>query len=657
MCGIAGWWSPDGGPIDQTSLVRMTRALAHRGPDAEGYLIKPGIGLGHRRLSIIDPAGGAQPMANEDASVHVVFNGEIFNYLELRDALEARGHVFRSHSDTETLVHLYEDHGPDFVEQLNGQFAIALWDQRRRRLVLARDRVGIRPLFTADLPDGDLLFGSEVKAILAQGRVAARLDPVAIGQAAVLWAPIPPRTPFAGIEELPPGTLRVFERDRRSTRRYWQHRFPRPHEYEERPITAWQEDLRALLHDAVRLQLRSDVPVATYLSGGLDSSILTALVRQQHANDLTSFSVGFADARFDERAWQQKMVAHLGTDHREVLVDAASIGGSFSDVVWFAEKPLMRTAPAPLLALSKLVRESGIKVVLTGEGADELFGGYNLFREDKLRRFWASQPGSTWRPALLSRLYGYVERDARAEAFWRQFFARNLTTTDDPFYAHRRRWDNGAHLLHYFTPALREQMQDEAAMLDELDAYLGPERLHWHPLARAQHTEMALFMSNYLLNSQGDRMTMGHSVEGRVPFLDHRLIEFASRIPPRLKIRGLDEKWILRSTFADLLPAEIAQRPKQPYRAPISASFGAGRRNPGRELSAPELLARTGYVQPAAFARLAARMDAGAALGERDEMAVAIVVSLQLLHHHFVERISDHQMPRAVAASPIPTMQ
>jgi len=657
MCGIAGWWSPDGGPIDRASLVRMTRALAHRGPDGEGYLIEPGIGLGHRRLSIIDPAGGAQPIANEDESVHVVFNGEIFNYLELRDALEARGHVFTTRSDTETLVHLYEDHGPDFVEQLNGQFAIALWDRRRRRLVLARDRVGIRPLFTADLPDGGLLFGSEVKAILAQGRVAARLDPVAIGQAAALWAPIPPRTPFVGIEELLPGSLRVLERDRRSTRRYWQHRFPRPHEYEERPITAWQEDLRALLHDAVRLQLRSDVAVAACLSGGLDSSILTALVRKQEVNDLTSFSVGFADARFDERAWQQKMVAHLGTDHREVLVDAARIGGDFSDVVWFAEKPLMRTAPAPLLALSKLVRESGIKVVLTGEGADELFGGYDLFREDKLRRFWAVQPDSTWRPALLSRLYGYVERDAKAEAFWRQFFARDLTATDDPFYAHRRRWDNGAHLLRYFTPDLRAQMQDEAAMLDELDTYLGPERLHWHPLARAQHTEMALFMSNYLLNSQGDRMTMGHSVEGRVPFLDHRLIEFASRIPPRLKIRGLDEKWILRSTFADLLPADIAQRPKQPYRAPISASFGAGQRNLARELMAPGPLARTGYVQPGAFARLAARMDAGVAMGERDEMAVAIVASLQLLHHHFVEPVSDQPMAPAVAAGPTTVLQ
>ena len=645
MCGLAGQWHPEPQPVDIGRLQSMTRALTHRGPDAEGYFTAPGIGLGHRRLSIIDLAGGAQPLSNEDHSIHVAFNGEIFNYLELRETLLGRGHQFRTHSDTETLVHLYEDHGLDFVDHLNGQFAIALWDGPRRRLLLVRDRVGIWPLFHARLPDGGVLFGSEVKAILAHGAIAAQIDPIAVGQAASLWSPVLPRTPFVGVEELLPGTMLVLEPGRRQMRRYWQVRFPRCHEYEDRPDRAWQGDLRDLLQDAVRLQLRSDVPVATYLSGGLDSSILTALVKKHHINNLTSFSVGFADGRFDERAWQQKMVAHLGTSHRQIEVDAARIGRDFTDVVWYAEKPLMRTAPAPLLALSGLVRAHGIKVVLTGEGADEVFGGYNLFREDKLRRFWARQPDSAWRPALLSRLYGYVQRDERAEAFWRQFFGKDLTNTGDPFYAHRRRWENSAHIRRVFAPALRETMQDDDAMFSELEATLDPERMQWHPLARAQYVEMSLFMSNYLLNSQGDRMMMGNSVEGRVPFLDHRLIEFAARIPPRLKLRGLEEKWILKSTFADLLPAEVAQRPKQPYRAPIGACFAANGGSLARELMAPDQLARTGYLQPAAFGKLLARADAGSALGERDEMAIATGASLQLLHHLFVDNFDP--VPRA----------
>ena len=420
MCGIAGVLHPDARPVDAPSLRRMARALSHRGPDAEGYYERPGIGLGHRRLSIIDLSTGQQPLANEDGTVWVAFNGEIFNYVELRSDLEKRGHRFSTRSDTETLVHLYEELGPRFVERLNGQFAIALWDEPRRRLVLARDRVGIRPLFHATLADGTVLFGSEIKALLAHGALRAEIDPVAVGQISTLWVPVPPRTAFKGIAELGPGRMLVFDGGRRTEHQYWRHEFPREHEYEEHSCEHWQEQVRELLYDAVRLQLRADVPVATYLSGGLDSSILTAIVKRHHISNLTTFSVGFTDARFDERDFQRQMVDHLDTDHRHVDVDLDDIGNDFERVVWFAERPLMRTAPAPLLRLSALVRSAGIKVVLTGEGADEIFGGYNLFREDKVRRFWSRDPASDMRPALLSRLYGYVDRGAKAEAFWKK---------------------------------------------------------------------------------------------------------------------------------------------------------------------------------------------------------------------------------------------
>jgi asparagine synthase (glutamine-hydrolysing) len=533
-------------------------------------------------------------------------------------------------------VHLYEERGLDFVHALNGQFAIALWDEPRRRLVLVRDRVGIRPLFHACLPDGTVLFGSEMKALLAHGALRAEIDPVAVGQIATLWVTVPPRTSFKGIEELGPGRMLVLEPGSRAEHRYWRHEFPAAHEYEELTFEHWRQRVREVLHDAVRLQLRADVPVATYLSGGLDSSILTALVKRHHINDLTTFSVGFSDARFDEREYQRQMVAHLQTDHRQIEVSRADVGQAFSDVVWFAERPMMRTAPAPLLRLAGLVRENGIKVVLTGEGADEIFGGYNLFREDKVRRFWARNPQSTWRPLLLSQLYGYVQRDPKADAFWRLFFRHGLEETAHPYYSHRVRWHNTAHIKRVFAPDFRSQMQSDAELFAELEAYLDPGRERWHPLCRAQYLEMALFMSCYLLNSQGDRMMMGHSVEGRVPFLDHRLIELAAQIPPKFKLRGLEEKFILKRAFDDLLPAAIARRPKQPYRAPIAACFAPGNDNLGAALLQEDALRRTGFLNPGAVTNLLTKNAGSATPSERDEIAIAAAASLQLLHHQFV---------------------
>lgn len=637
MCGIAGISYSQNRATESGALRRMTRALIHRGPDEEGYHEEPGIGIGHRRLSIIDLSTGQQPLCNEDGSVWVAFNGEIFNYLELRTKLEKRGHHFRTRSDTETLVHLYEEKGLDFVDDLNGQFAIALWDRKNRRLVLVRDRVGIRPLFHATLADGTVLFGSEMKALLAHGAISAEIDPVAVGQIASLWVTIPPRTSFKGIDELGPGRMLILEDGRHIERQYWRHSFPGEHEYEERSFHYWKERVRETLQDAVRLQLRSDVPVATYLSGGLDSSILTALVKRHHINDLITFSVSFADARFDEREFQQQMVRHLGTDHRQIEVDGDDIGAEFTDVVWFAERPMMRTAPAPLLRLARHVRENGIKVVLTGEGADEIFGGYNLFREDKVRRFWARNPKASWRSALLSRLYGYIDRDPKVEAFWRMFFRKGLENTTDPYYSHRIRWNNTGQMKRLFSPDFRAEMQSEEALMADLDAYFEPGREKWHPLCRAQYLEMTLFMSCYLLNSQGDRMMMGHSVEGRVPFLDHRLIELAAAIPPKYKIRSLEEKYILKRAFADLLPPAIANRPKKPYRAPIASCFLPGKENLGAELMRQEALKKNGFANASAIGKLLQKAGSGGnALSERDEMAIATVASIQLLQHQFV---------------------
>lgn len=637
MCGVAGIWHESKRPVDRAALQRMTRRLTHRGPDEEGYHLEPGIGLGHRRLSIIDLGTGQQPLCNEDGTIWVSFNGEIFNYLELRRDLIQRGHQFKTHSDTETLVHLYEEKGLDFVDDLNGQFAIALWDRTRRRLVLTRDRVGIRPLFHATLVDGTVLFGSEIKALLAHGDLKAEIDPIAVGQVSTIWVTLPPRTPFKEIQELGPGRMLVLEETRRAEHQYWRHDFPREHEYEELSFEYWKESVREALQDAVRLQLRSDVPVAAYLSGGLDSSILTALVKRDH-DDLATFSVGFSDARFDEREFQRKMVDALGTRHYEIQVDKSDIGSAFTDVVWYAERPIIRTAPAPLYRLSALVRDSGIKVVLTGEGADEVFGGYNLFREDKVRRFWARNPASKWRASLLSGLYGYVKRDTRQEAFWRLFFGKGLEDTSDPYYSHRIRWNNTGQIRRCFSEAFRSRMQDEEALAADLDSYLDTGRDKWHPLCRAQYLEMTLFMSCYLLNSQSDRMMMGNSVEGRFPFLDHRVIELAARIPPKFKLRVLEEKFILKRAFSDLVPSSITSRPKQPYRAPIASCFATGESNLGARLLETGELERAGFVDIPVVEGLL-RKAGREALGERDEMAVATITSLQLLEYLFVRNL------------------
>jgi asparagine synthase (glutamine-hydrolysing) len=477
-----------------------------------------------------------------------------------------------------------------------------------------------------------------MKALFRYPGLRAEIDPRGVGQIFTFWANIPPRTVFRGVSELPPGHMLIAEGESLRLQSYWKHRFPDRGAYEDRPEAWWAERLRELLHDATALQLRADVPVAAYLSGGLDSSIIATLVKRHHNPGLTTFSVGFADPVFDERPYQLRMAEFLGTDHHTLAVDYAGIGQAFAEVVRFAEKPMIRTAPAPLYSLSGLVRSRGMKVVLTGEGADEVFGGYNIFREDKVRRFWARNPEASWRSLPLSSLYGYVERSPAAAAMWRQFFRRGLSDVGNPYYSHLIRWRNSGWIKGFFAPEFRDSMGSEDALLADLDAYLDPDMGRWHPLCRAQYLEMAVFMSGYLLCSQGDRMLMAHSVEGRFPFLDHRVIEFAASIPPKYKLNGLAEKHILKKAFAGMLPPSIVDRPKQPYRAPISRCFADPAANLASSLLAPEALRSAGWYDAPAAGRLLDRIrnGGGARLGEREEMAVVGLASMQLIRHHFL---------------------
>ncbi len=632
MCGIAGIVDREGtAPPGRDELARMIACVGHRGPDGFGLWLGPPCGLAHARLSIIDLACGAQPMSNEDGSIWITYNGEVYNYVELRPLLEAKGHRFRTRSDTEVLVHAYEEWGDAFVERCNGNFAIALWDARRGRLLLARDRLGIRPLFWTEHGDR-LLFASEIKSLFAAG-VPARIDPLGIDQVFVLWTTLPPRTAAKGVHELPPGHLLVAEPGLTPrVVRYWDVPAPPPAEAQLADPRAAAEELRALLEDAVVLRLRADVPVGAYLSGGLDSTAATALVRQLTDTPLETYSVAFADRDYDEREEQEIAVRALGTRHHQVEVSYDDIALAFPRVVELAEKPMLRTAPVPLFLLARLVRADGTKVVLTGEGADEVFGGYDIFKETKIRQWWARRPDSQIRPALLRRLYPFAPgANDRAYAFFEAFYRDGIDRPDDPGFSHRPTWRNGARNRAFYGEALAEATAGHDPQAEAL-ARFGPALEGRSPLARAEYLEFKLFLAGHLLASQGDRMSMGHGVEGRYPFLDYRIVELGQRLRPSLKLRGLSEKWLLREAVADLLPVEVLRRRKRPYIAPNVRSFldGPGREIAGEMLSS-EALADAGLFDPARASSLAAKAFAGRPLGERENMAFVGILSSQLL--------------------------
>jgi asparagine synthase (glutamine-hydrolysing) len=635
MCGIAGILPLDGARPDEELLDRMVAAIGHRGPDGRGRVCRPGIGLGHARLAIIDPEGGAQPMASADGTLLVTFNGEIFNYVELREELIARGHAFRTASDTEVLLHLYEAEGDAFVERLNGQWAFALWDGRRRRLLLSRDRLGVRPLFHATA-GGALLFASEIKAILASPAVSRELDLTALDQVFTFWSARAPRTMFSHIRALPPAHTLVVEGGTLTERPYWQIDYAAG---DGRPLLdeAYVERTRALLDDATRLRLRSDVPVAAYLSGGLDSTLVTALARRAAGRRLRTFSLTFDDPGLDEREAQDIAVRSLDVDHTTVSCTATDVGRVFPDVIRHIETPVLRTGPAPMYLLSRHVRDAGFKVALTGEGADELFGGYDLFKELKVRLFCAADPASPLRSQLFRHLYPYLPQLQRqSDSYRAAFFESGTSPEADWFYSHRPRWRAAARLRSFYSPDVRAALAGWDA-LEDLSRSLPREYARWDPMSRAFFLETTQLLPGYILASQGDRVGLAHGVETRFPFLDPHVVDFAAGVPARLKIRGLTEKYLLKRAAVGLVPAAVRHRPKQPYRGPgLRAFFGPAAPDYVAELLSADQVARFGLFQPSAVAALVRKCRAGAPLGNSDDMALAGILSTQLFCHAFL---------------------
>lgn len=642
MCGIAGYVSKRDAITEPLETAeRMAFQLQHRGPDGAAFYSDHLALLVHTRLSIIDLSSGQQPIHNEDKSIWLTFNGEIFNYIELRKSLVSLGHRFYTKTDTEVIVHLYEQYGLDFVDHLNGQFSFCLWDGKQQQAVLARDRIGIVPLFYS-LTDSGLWFGSEVKAILAGTQQSQEMNPNALDQLLNFWAPVSPQSIFNNIQEVSPGVIAVYKHGELKKKTYWDLDFPALGEYEAIPEQQAIDEVHDLLLDATQIRLRADVPVAAYLSGGLDSSVITSLIHNHSDTKLKTFSLTFEDAALNEQEHQQVMVDHLSTDHKSIRCSNRAVADNFAESIWHTEAPITRTAPVPMGLLSGLVRENNIKVVLTGEGADEVFGGYDIFKEAKLRNFWSRNPASQWRPLLVKRLYPYLQlAQGNTNKYLTNFFGAGVENPSDPLFSHQTRINTTSKVKTFLNRGFSEKINVDAN--SHLVSSL-PKNFHtWSYFAKAQYLEFKTLMGGYLLNSQGDRMLMKNSVEGRFPFLDHRVIEYANRLHPKLKMKVLNEKYILKRAMERYLPSSIVKRYKQPYRAPMIPSFFSGE---GSELVdyllSAEKIDNYAYFDSKRVGLLVKKIKAGRAVGNKDNMALVSILSTQCWHQQFIENFTSH---------------
>ena len=650
MCGIAGIYNFTGPEADRRLLAQMIATLRHRGPDHAGIHTDRRAGLAHARLSIIDLAGGSQPMQHPDGSLCITFNGEIFNYVELREELIRKGHRFATRSDTEVILHLYQEEGEQCVTRLNGQWAFAIWDAPRQKLFLSRDPLGVRPLFYTRTARS-FLFASEIKALLACPDVPRELDWQALDQIFTFWVTLPPRTAFRDISQLPPGHSLTVEDGHIRMWEYWRLAFPPETACRDDHEERLAEDLLHLLEDATRIRLRADVPVGAYLSGGLDSTVIAALARNLAGERLRTFSVAFDDREFDESDYQAEAAAFLETRHTTASCSHQAIAEAFPEVVWHAEQPILRTAPAPLFLLSRLVRDSGYKVVVTGEGADEILGGYDIFQEAKIRGFWGRQPASTRRPLLLKRLYPYMDALQRQpSAYLQNFFSVTPQHLASPFFSHLPRWQLTSRLKNFLSPEVRAHLSG-GRTLAELEQALPALYHSWSPFHQAEYLETRYLLPGYILSSQGDRMAMAHSVEARYPFLDPRVVEFAAMLPPRLKMKVLNAKYLLKKAAAGLIPERIRTRPKQPYRAPDGPSFFTPPAGYLEEMLSPARIRRDGIFDTARVQALVRKFQQQKLAGVSDNMALVGILSTQILAGRFLAGHSQTAVPCELHAS------
>ena len=632
MCGIAGAFDLTGSrEFPLTRHLLMTRAIAHRGPDDEHFHREPGVALGARRLSIVDLAGGRQPIGNEDQSIWVAFNGELFEYPELRQELLARGHQLATRCDTEAWVHLYEDRGEGMFEKARGQFAVSLWDRNNRTLILGRDRVGICPLYYAER-DGWLLWGSEIKALLASGMIQAKADPKGIDHLFTFFCAGTSRTFFEGVKSLPPGHYLKVRDGRIELKRYWDLDFPDAGDERRMSDPApLVDELEGLLRQAVERRLRGDVPVVSYISGGLDSTVVLGMSSHQRGQAVPSFTIGLDKAGPDERTASAEAAQVLGSPLTTVTMNRADIAASYPELIRAAEVPVMDTSCACLLRLAAAVRQQGYKVTLTGEGADEALAGYVWFKMQKVRDAIFRKPGGPIGAFLRRRMLRSIGGES----------ARWPSTT--PFGGVRPAQQELYDVLGQtrsllYSDGLWDSLGDHTAYADVDVVHERMKR--WHPLNQSLYVGYKLMLPGLLLFGKGDRIAMNSSVEARYPFLDDDVIRFCTTIAPEYKLRGLKDKWLLRQVAARTLPARIAGRPKTMFRASLAMTFlGAGAPGWVKQLISPGSLRATGYFDPVLVAsarneRLTRPRASARQLGL--DMHLTSVVATQLWHHTFL---------------------
>jgi len=557
MCGIAGLVRWDGPSVLEDEVRAMCRMMVHRGPDEEGVFLGHGVGMGMRRLSIIDLAGGQQPVSNEDGSVWVVFNGEIYNYRELRQKLTSSGHTLRSHSDTETIVHLYEDYGARCVDHLRGMFAFAIWDTRRRQLLLARDRLGIKPLYYAEI-DGGIAFASELKPILQLRDVGRSLDWEALGHLFTFLATPPSRSIVAGVQKLEPGRVATVKAGAAPRiERYWDVAFEPDERSTEEELV---EELRGRLAESVRLHQISDVPLGAFLSGGIDSSAVVATMARLTPGRVKTFAIGFAESEYDELCHARAVADRFGTEHHELVLrpDVVSIA---EDLAWYLDEPFGDTSAIPTYMVSKLAAEH-VTVVLTGDGGDELFAGYDKYVVESRERAYDQVPSA------MRQLLGAVGRRMPAGMRGRRFL-RHIALDGAARYVDASMMFRADELRRLFQPgALAEIAAHEpaGAALAHLQGMGGD----W--LSAIQYCDLNHYLPLDIL-TKVDRMTMAHSIEARPPLLDHELVEFAARIPARLRLRDGQTKHLLKRAMRGILPDDIIDRRKHGFAVPLAHWF------------------------------------------------------------------------------------
>ena len=641
MCGIAGFYPNIPKENTENILKRMLTRIKHRGPDESGVYLSDKVALGSVRLSIIDISSGTMPISNQDDSLWIVFNGEVYNYIELKEELLNLGHQFKTNSDTEVVLHLYEEYGSDFLNKLNGQFAIAIWDKKKEELFLARDRVGIRPLFYTEVGNS-FVFASEIKSFLEYPEMEFKISAKNLSEYFTFWTALSPNTAFEGVFEVPPGTCMTINKNGKKIFRYWELPIFKPDEYKYSNVEDAAKDFEEIFSDAVKLRLRADVPVAAYLSGGLDSSITTSFIKKSSPKNLKTFSIGFSEKDFDESSYQQEAVKYFNTEHASIECNHQEIAENFKEVVWHTEAPLLRTAPTPMSLLAKNVKDHNIKVVITGEGADELLGGYNIFKETKIRRFWAKDPQSKYRPLLLKKLYPYLPQMNKANSnILKMFFGYKLKETKSPVYSHLLRWNNTSRINNYLSEEYKEHIKDYHPV-KEIEQKLEEKLEGFDYLEKAQWIELNIFMSGYLLSSQGDRMAMANSIEGRYPFLDHRVIEFCMKLSPDLKLNGLNEKYLLKKMMKGRLPESILNRSKQAYRAPIKSVFISDKVPTYlTEMFSEDKIKSFGIFNPDHVKLLLTKMHSKKQVSEVDNMALTGILSTQILYDLYVNRNID----------------